>query len=128
MLKKIICTVAMGFMCVHLTGCVAVLGAAAGGAGTATWLGGKLSQQVDASYEKTQKAARSSLVALKLTITRETVKDDVAQFVGDYTDGRSFWVDIRPVSLTASRVDVRVGVPGDQDASRKILDKIVASL
>lgn len=128
MFKKILCTLVIGFVGAHLTGCVAVVAGAAGGAGTATWLGGKLSQQVDASYEKTQQATKAALASLKLTVTRETVKDDVAQFVGDYPDGQSFWVDIRPVSSTASRVDVRVGVPGDKEASRKVLDKIVASL
>jgi hypothetical protein len=128
MLRKILCTLVMGFVGAHLTGCVAVVAGAAGGAGTATWLGGKLSQQIDASYEKTQSAAKSALASLKLVVTKETVKDDVTQLVGDHPDGRSFWVDIRPVSSTASRVDVRVGVPGDQDASRKVLDKIVASL
>lgn len=128
MFKKIWSMLIVGVVSAHLAGCVAVLAGAAGGAGTATWLGGKLTQQVNASYEKTRKATKSALAALKLTITKETIKEDIAQFVGDYTDGRSFWIDIRPVSATESRLDVRVGVPGDMDASRKVLDKILAYL
>jgi len=128
MFKRIWGMLIVGVVSAHLAGCVAVVAGAAGGAGTATWLGGKLTQQVNASFAKAQKATKSALAALKLTITKETVKEDVAQFVGDYTDGRSFWIDIRPVSTTESRLDIRVGVPGDVDASRKVLDKVLTYL
>ena len=127
-MKRILSVLTVCLLLASVTGCVALVAGAAGGAGTATWLGGKLTQQVNASFEKTQQATKSALAALKMNVTKETVKDDVAQFVGDYSTGQSFWVDVRPVTSKESRLDVRVGIPGDKEASRKILDKIQAYL
>ena len=63
--------------------------------------------------------------SMKLEITKETVKEDVAQIMGKYTDGKTIWIDIHRISEKSSKVDVRVGaVEGDKDASASILKKI----
>lgn len=128
MLKGITILVSAALLLVNICGCVALLAGAAGGAGTAAWLSGKLSQEVNASLDKVVKASKSALKSLKLDVTKEATKDNVAQFVGNYTDGRVFWVDIHRVSDSVSRVEVRVGAAGDKAAARKILDKIKRNL
>lgn len=128
MFKKIAVLVFSVFLLVSTSGCVALLAGAAGGAGTTTWLSGKLTQEVNASFEKSLKATRAALKALKMDIEKETVKDNIAQFISNYTDGRQVWIDIRRISQSISKIEVRVGMKGDKEAARKILDKIVKFL
>lgn len=128
MFKKIAVLVFSVFLLVSTSGCVALLAGTAGGAGTATWLSGKLTQEVNASFENSLKATRAALKALKMDIEKETVKDNIAQFISNYTDGRQVWIDIRRISQSISKIEVRVGMKGDKEAARKILDKIVKFL
>ena len=129
MAKKIMGLFLSVFLLLNISGCIALLaGAAAGGIGAATWLSGKLSQEVNGSFEESLNAAKSALKALKLNIVKETVKDDVAQLMSNYTDGRAIWIDIHRVSLLVSRIEIRVGAAGDKDAARKIMNKILSYL
>ena len=114
-----------GLFLLNICGCVAVLAGAAGGAGTSVWLSGKMSQDMNASFDKTIRAARSALKSMKLEVSKETVEKEVAQIMSKYTDGKTIWIDIRPITEKSSRVDVRVGaVNGDKEASDDILKRI----
>ncbi len=128
MIKKMLVLTFSALLLFNLCGCVALLAGAAGGAGTATWLSGKLTQEVNASFEKSLKATRAALKSLKMDIEKDTVKDNVAQVISKYNDGRTTWVDIHRISQSISKIDVRVGMKGDKEAARKILDKIVRAL
>jgi len=110
------------------SGCVALVAGAAGGAGTAHWLSGKLAQEVDASIDESLEAVRAALKSLKLPTTKETVKYEVAQVMSKYTDDRTVWIDIHRTSSATSRIEVRVGAMSDEDAARVILDKILKYL
>ncbi len=110
------------------SGCALLLAGAVGGAGTAAWLSDKLSQEVDASFDKSIDAVTQAMASLKLDVTKKTVKDDVAQIKGTYIDGRMIWIDVRPLTSTTSRIDVRVGAFGDEIASRRILDSVLKHL
>ena len=116
------------FLLSSLYGCVVLLAGALGGAGTAVWLSDKLVQDVDASFEKSLKATRKALKKLQLDVVKETEKDDVAQFISQYHDGKKVWIDIHKVSVNSSKIEVRVGMTGDEEAAREILDKILAYL
>ncbi|UCC94641.1 MAG: DUF3568 family protein [Candidatus Omnitrophota bacterium] len=109
-------------------GCVALLAGAAGGAGTAVWLSGKLMQEVNAPFQKCLDASQSALKVLKHEITKVTVKDEVAQVIGTHMDGRTIWVDVHRIGRSSSRVEVRVGMMGDKEDARQILDKILLYL
>jgi len=98
MLKKAAIIAVLVFLSANIYGCVPLLAGAAGGVGTATWLSGKLSQEFEAPFDRTLKAVESALKSLKLEITEKTVKKDVAQVMSKYTDGRTIWIDIRPIS------------------------------
>lgn len=125
MFKKFVNGLVAIIFLVSLSGCVAVVAGAAGGAGTSVWLSEKMSQTMNASYERTLKATRSALKSLKLEITKETIEKDITQVMSKHTDGKTIWIDIRRVTDTTSRVDVRVGaVNGNEEASTKILKKI----
>ncbi|MFH1503983.1 MAG: DUF3568 family protein [Candidatus Omnitrophota bacterium] len=128
MLKKlVIFVILLGFVpCI--CGCFVFLAGAAGGAGTAAWLSNKLTQEVNASFDKSVEATKSALKSLRLKIEKETKKDNVAQIMSNYTDGKTIWIDIHNLTLKTSRIEVRVGIAGDEEAARKIMDKILKYL
>lgn len=51
MFKKVVTLIFSVLLLLNICGCVALLAGAAAGAGTAAWLSGKLSQEVNASSE-----------------------------------------------------------------------------
>ncbi len=129
MFKKVIVFVLSGVFLFSICGCIALLAGAAGGAGTAAWLSGKLTQEFHAPYERTISAAKTALKSLNLAIEKETHEDTVTQLKSKYTDGREIWIDIRKVSEDSSKVEVRVGTIGsNKEAAGKILKKIQSSL
>lgn len=129
MSKKILMLILSGLVLLGASGCIFILAGAAGGVGTAVWLSGKLTHEVNASLDKTTRAVKGALKSLRLNITKETVKEDVVQFIGDYTEGRTFWVDIRQVTEKSSKLEVRVGaITSDRAAADKILKRILRYL
>ena len=128
MFKKAAVLVFSVFVLANLCGCFALF-AGAGGAGTAVWLSGKLTQQFNASYDRTIKAAEKALKSLKLDITKESKEAKITQIKSKYTDGKDIWIDIRKVTDDSTRVDVRVGaVHPAEPAAKNILDRIQSYL
>jgi hypothetical protein len=128
MFKKIIVRIFSALLLANNYGCIALLAGAAGGAGTAAWLSGKLSQEVNVPLEKALKASKSALKSLKLKLAKETITGELVQVMSNYSDGRTVWIDLRRVSDEASRIEVRVGAAGDKEAARKILERILRYL
>jgi hypothetical protein len=128
MMRKFSVVVCAGLLLLNTCGCVALLAGGAAGAGTAAWLSGKLTQEMPAPYDQTINATKSSLQALNLPISKETRSVEVDQIKGKYSDGRDYWVDIRPITDHSTKVEVRVGVKSDKAAASAILSKIQKSL
>ena len=125
MRKKIITFFLSGIILFSLCGCFALVGGAVGGAGTAVWLSGKLTQEFPANYENTISAAKSALSSLNLPLNKETKDDKVDQLKSTYTDGKEIWIDVHKVSATSTKVEVRVGTVGaNKEAASTILKKI----
>ncbi len=128
MFKKMAFFVMSAFLLTSLYGCATILVAGAGGAGTAFWLSGKLTETVNASFDRTIKGTKEALQSLNLPINKDTKKTSVAQIMTTYTDGSETWIDIRPVTKSTTQVSVRVGMRGDKAASSKILEAIKSHL
>ncbi len=111
-------------LAVFASGCAIMLGAAAGGAGTKLWLSGKLSETFNVPYNKVLEATRQGLKSLDMDIKKETMNSEVVQVISEYKDGSKVWIDIRPVSTTSSKIEIRVGVWGDKSVSSAILKQI----
>jgi len=125
MLKKIAVFIFSGFLLLNLCGCFLLLAGAAGGAGTSVWLGGKLTQEFRASYERTIKATENALSSLDLGIKGEDREAKVTQFRSEYIDGKEIWIDVRKITEDSTKVEVRVGaVSADKEAAAKILKRI----
>ncbi len=116
------------FVVLSLYGCSLLVAGAVGGIGTAVWLSNKLVQEVNAPFERALAAAKGGILALKLKIDEETIKEDVAQIMSSYVDGQKIWIDIHKINAKTSRIEVRVGLTGDETAARKIMDTILKQL
>ncbi len=129
MYKKIVAVLSVVVCLMTSSGCVVLLAGAAGGAGTALWLSGKLSQEVNVTFDKAINAAKSALKSLRLGIDKETVEQDVAQIISKYSDGKTIWIDIHRVTQATSKIDVRVGaISADKEAADKVLKRIMRYL
>jgi len=125
MLKKIFIFLIAGFTLVNICGCFALFAGAAGGAGTAAWLSGKLSEEVHYPFDRTVKAVKGALASLRLPVTKETTEANIAQIMSKYSDGKTIWVDIHKITDNSSKIEVRVGgVTSDKEAADKILKRI----
>ena len=128
MYKRIAVFIIGGIVTLNFYGCALLLAGAVGGAGTAVWLSDKLTQEVNSSLEKSVEAAKSAMNKLDLEIVKETKKDDVAQLISEYSDGKKTWIDIHKITQNSSRIEIRVGLTGDEEAARKIMDQIMKYL
>lgn len=124
MLKGLFNFLLVAVLLLNFSGCVAIVAGTAGGAGTALWLGGKVSEEVKVPLKKAVAATTSALKSMRLEITKTTVKDEVAQIKSKYFDGRVIWVDIKKLTEDSSQIEIRVGMKGDKEASTKILERI----
>ena len=122
--KRFLVFIFLAVFCISATGCFLLLAGAAGGAGTATWLSGKLVEEVNASREKTVSASERALGALKYPVTKKTVDETVTQIKAEYSDGRTIWVDVHKILPKASRIEIRVGMTSDKAAARKLMTQI----
>ena len=124
MFQRISAFIVIILLLVNAYGCLLLAGAA-GGAGTAVWLSGKLSRDVNAPFDRTISASESALKSLGLEVTKKTVEQDVAQIMSKYTNGKTIWIDIHRTTEASSKIEVRVGgIEGDKQAADKILKRI----
>ena len=108
----------------NVCGCLLFAGAA-GGAGTAVWLSGKVTQEFHVAYDRAVKGTRSALNSLKLDILKETKEDNLTQFKSKYSDGKEIWVDLRKIADNSVKIEVRVGaINPDKEAADEILKAI----
>lgn len=124
MIKKVGSLLCLFVFAFTLSGCALLFGAAAGGAGTAYWLSGKLSNQVNASYDRAIEGTKMALSSLKMKVTKETRSEEITQIKSEYNDGREVWIDLRPVTYAETKIDIRVGIKGDKTASEKVFTQI----
>lgn len=129
MFRKTLILLSAGFLILNICGCFWIVAGTAGGSGTAIWLSGKLSQDFNASYDRTISATANALKSLKLPINKESREAEITQFRSKYIDGKEIWIDVRKATETMSKVEVRVGaVQPNKEAAENILNKIRAYL
>ena len=125
MIKKFIFSVFAGMLVLNLSGCFLFVAGVAGGAGTAVWLSGKLTQEFHAPYQQTIDSTKLALKSLNLPVVKETREEKVTQIKSTYTDGREMWIDINKVTDNSTKVEVRVGgITPDKEAASMVLKRI----
>jgi hypothetical protein len=125
LLKKTVILIFSGILMLNLCGCFAIFAGVAGGAGTAVWLSGKLTQEFHASYQATINATEGALLSFHLKVIKETHDQNVTQIKSFYSDGSEMWIDIHQVTENSTKVEVRVGgVISNKEAASMVLKKI----
>lgn len=97
MLRKMMFWAVSFMMMMNLTGCFLLVAGVAGGAGTAIWLSGKLTQEFHYPYQNTIEATKLALKSLNLEVVKETREEKVTQIKSKYSDGKEMWIDINKV-------------------------------
>jgi hypothetical protein len=110
-----------------LSGCVAVLAGAAG-AGTVAWVQGRLDATLDANFDQAEKAANRAVTQLQFVKVNEEKDALTATLIARTAEDKKIEIKVVRVGDTTSRVQISVGVFGDEGQSLAILDKIKANL
>ena len=118
---------AAALLAASLTGCVAVVAGAAG-AGTVAWVRGELEATLDASYAKAATAANLAIKQLQFAKISEKKDALTAILIARTAEDRKVEIKVIKVGDQSAKVQIRVGVFGDEALSLTILDKIRTNL
>lgn len=127
-MKRVLTLLISVIFLANVYGCAALVVGAIGGAGTAVWLQGKISQELNVSRERAEEASKAALDSMNLRVDKETKSRDVTQIMSEYTDANTIWIDIRPINVSKCRIEIRVGPTGNKEASNKLLEAITERL
>ena len=105
-------------------GCVALMVGAGAGAAGAVYVMGKLQERVEASVPQVRKATVAALEDLSLPIHQNKGDKLSAQIESETADGKTIWVKVNFVTESLSELIIRVGLTGDEQRSREILQAI----
>lgn len=111
-----------------LQGCVAAVVGAGAGAGAVAYIKGELQTTYAAPLSKTWDAAMSALKELEITVVTTQMDATRGTIEASRADGSRVKIDMKATGIDTTSVSIRVGILGDQAASRTINDKIAANL
>jgi hypothetical protein len=110
-----------------LTGCV-VVAAGAAGAGAVAWVRGELDATLSNRFDAVEHATNRAIEQLQLAKVNETRSAIDAEFTARTGQDKRINIRINRTAENITRVRIRVGLVGDENLSRVILDKIKANL
>ena len=110
--------------------CIAVGAGAAVGVGAAEYIGGELKQAYAAPMERTWNAVLQTADELKMKTTEKSIDNlDKNRVVKGRTyEGTDFEIALEALGKDVTMVKVRIGVFGDEKASKTIHDAIAKNL
>lgn len=109
------------------SGCVLVaVGAAAGG--TVAYVRGDLEATLPAGYERSLRATQAGVRRMQYSLVSERSDAISGQFIARTAMDKKIDVVVTKESDTVTRIRIRVGVFGDEQISRALLDAIKESL
>jgi hypothetical protein len=109
-----------------VSGCAVVflVGGAVAGAGAVMWTRGWLQETSLEPVGRVHRAARAALTDFKVTLEDDRVDPTTGFLAGYLPDDRRVEVKTKVVAEKSTRLSIRVGLWGDQDASLRILERI----
>lgn len=109
------------------SGCL-VAAAGAAGAGTVAYLRGQLASSLDQSYDTVVRASNRAVEQLEFARISETKDALTAIIIARTAEDKKIEIKVIKVSESLSKVEIRVGIFGDEAISMTILDRIKANL
>lgn len=110
-----------------LGGCV-VVAAGAAGAGTYAYVTGELSSVEQAKLDKCWSAVQSAVKDLQFTVKEQSKDALQARMVAQQADKTDIKISLERETDTLTKIRIRVGVFGDENTSRIVMDKIKSKL
>jgi hypothetical protein len=110
------------------TGCILVAAGAAAGAGTVAYIRGELDAPVDGGLDATDHAANRTIEQLqfvKVSETRDALSADITARTGE---DKKVEIILTNIGNNLTKVQVRIGIFGDEMISRAVLDHIKSNL
>lgn len=109
------------------TGCAALVVGGAAAVGTYSYVAGQLKKTYNANLDASYQATLAGCQALGLPLQEQEKK--LSKATVRVIDGdRDVWIWLTTQSSTTTEISIRVGVLGDELASRRIHDAIAARL
>lgn len=109
------------------SGCAALVLGGAVAAGTYVYVDGWSTQSYNASLDRSYNAALKACQNLKMTVEKKEKNISEAKIKAKDGD-REVWIDLDSASEKVTKIKVRVGLMGDEVASKKIHDAIAKQL
>lgn len=106
-----------------LSGCVLAAGAGAG-AGTVAYMKATLEASLTTDYNKVVKATQAAIGELEFAKISEKKDALRAEFIARTALDKKVEINLSRVGDKATKIEIRVGLLGDQELSQAILDKI----
>ena len=126
--KRLLVVGLLGLSSIFSYGCPAVLIGAGGaaGAGTYAFIGGEITSAEEVGVDKAWEAAKKAMDELGFTITRKEKDAFDSQFelVAFGAAKKKIIVKLNRKSNAVTEIRIRVGMFGDENLSRSILEKI----
>lgn len=122
--KNLLAALSCLLFAVELTGCAALVLGGVAGAGSVVYIKGELKEDMAASVPAIHSASVSALKDLNIPIIEDNHDQLSASIKSKFADGSDVWIQIESVTAKSSKVTIRVGIMGDENKSRQILDGI----
>ncbi len=120
-----LCLLALGTV-PFISGCVVI--AAGAGAGAVAYVRGELDSSVEHDLNAVFKASQQALAKLEFARINDHKSGVDAKLVARTALDKRVEIKLTKVTDTLTKVQIRVGLVGDQDLSLMILEKIKAGL
>lgn len=124
--RRFLVAACLGISAVALSGCIST--AAGAGAGVVAYARGELEADVDGDYDKVVDASRGALVDLGFARASENKDDLRAVLITRAPTDKKVELIVSNTGKKLTNIKIRVGVFGDEQVSRRILDKVKARL
>ena len=107
-------------------GCAVLLftGGAAAGVGTVAFIKGELRSTQEIPYEQTFQGSVEALEELQFAITKQSKDALSATIVARGSNDKKITIQLNKTSETLTKIQIRVGMFGNQQTSQLILEKI----
>ena len=114
------------FLILTITGCLAAVATGVGAAGAVLWYQGELRADLDAAPKKVIAATERAFADLKWSKISVESFETEGKAIAQTDEDQKVEVTVKQKTETTSEIGIRVGIIGDENLSRTLLEKIEA--
>lgn len=126
-LSRLVVALTLAASALVYSGCVAVVAAGAAGTGVA-WYNGRVEVTLNHSLDDVYRAAQKAVAQLDFTKINEQKSGVDARLISRTATDKKVEITLQRTGAKVTKLDIRIGVFGDQDMSLTLLDTIKSNL